>query len=81
MDKQVCYRCADAAGGTYVFTVNRAERRSDLLVRHIDDLRVTMKSVKNRFHLLVWWCYPSSVVPASYYDFKIDYETLDKRSR
>ncbi|MEQ1743552.1 MAG: hypothetical protein ABL869_13760 [Candidatus Nitrotoga sp.] len=41
------YRCADAEGGSYFFTVNRAERRSDLLVRHIDDLRVAMKSVKN----------------------------------
>jgi len=33
------YRCADAAGGPNFFTVNLAERRSDLLVRHIDDLR------------------------------------------
>ena len=41
------YRRADAAGGTYFFTVNLAERRSDLLVRHIDDLRAAMKTVKN----------------------------------
>ena len=34
------YRRADVAGGTYFFTVNLAERKSDLLVRHIDDLRV-----------------------------------------
>jgi len=41
------YRRADAAGGTYFFTVNLAERRSDLLVRHIDDLRAAMKTVKD----------------------------------
>ena len=41
------YRRADAAGGTYFFTVNLAERRSDLLVRHIDSLRASMKSVKD----------------------------------
>lgn len=37
------YRRADALGGTYFFTVNRAERRSDVLVRHIDDLYAAMK--------------------------------------
>ena len=40
------YRRADAAGGTYFFTVNLAERRSNLLVRHIEDLRAAMKTVK-----------------------------------
>ena len=41
------YRRADAAGGTYFFTVNLAERRSDVLVRHINDLRAAMKTVKD----------------------------------
>ena len=41
------YRLADAAGGTYFFTVNLAERRSDVLVRHIDDLRAAMKTVRD----------------------------------
>jgi hypothetical protein len=41
------YRCAHAAGGTTFFTVNLAERRSDLLVRHIDDLLAAMKTVKD----------------------------------
>ena len=41
------YRRADEAGGTYFFTVNFAERRSDVLVRHIDDLRAAMKTVKD----------------------------------
>ena len=41
------YRRADATGGTYFFTVNVAERRSDVLVRHIDNLRAAMKTVKD----------------------------------
>ena len=40
------YRRAQAEGGTYFFSVNLAERRSDVLVRHIDDLRAAMKTVK-----------------------------------
>lgn len=40
------YRRADVAGGTYFFTVNLAERRSDTLVRHIDGLRAVMTTVK-----------------------------------
>ncbi len=42
------YRRADATGGTYFFTVNLAERRSDILVRHIDDLRAAIKMVKEK---------------------------------
>ncbi len=44
-DERILYRRADAAGGTYFFAVIVAERRSDLLVRHIDDLRAAMKMV------------------------------------
>lgn len=40
------YRRATTAGGTYFFTVNLAERYSDLLVRHIEDLRTIMQKVK-----------------------------------
>ncbi len=43
------YRRANAAGGTYFFTVNLAERRSDVFVRHIDDSRAAMKSVKDAY--------------------------------
>ena len=42
------YRRADATGGTYFFTVNLAERRSDILVRHIDVLRIAIKTVKEK---------------------------------
>jgi putative transposase len=45
--EQMRYRRADAAGGTYFFTVNLAERRSDVLVRHIDESRAAMKTVKD----------------------------------
>lgn len=40
------YRRANAAGGTYFFTVNLAERRKDTLVRHIEIFREVFRSVK-----------------------------------
>ena len=48
------YRRATAAGGTYYFTVNLAERDTDLLVRHIDDLHAVIGKVKqtHRFALV-----------------------------
>ena len=64
------YRRADAEGGTYFFTVNMAERRSDVLVRRIDDLRAAIKTVKDAHpfailamvvlpkHLLAIWRLP-----------------------
>ena len=42
------YRRASAAGGTYFFTVNLAERGADILVRHIDELRAVMNTVKQK---------------------------------
>jgi putative transposase len=42
------YRRADVAGGTYFFTANLAERRSDTLVRHIGELRAAIKTVKEK---------------------------------
>ena len=39
------YQRTDAVGDTSFFTVNLAERRSDLLVRHIDDLRAAMNTM------------------------------------
>jgi putative transposase len=41
------YRRTNAAGGTYFFTVNLAEQCCNISVRHIDDLRAAMKTVKN----------------------------------
>lgn len=40
------YRRVKFAGGCYFFTVVLAERGSDLLVRHIDELRMAFKTVK-----------------------------------
>jgi putative transposase len=39
---------ANIAGASYFFTVNLADRSSDLLVRNIDDLRVMVNTVKAR---------------------------------
>ena len=40
------YRRANAAGATYFFTVNLVERKSDTLLRHVDDLRAIIDKVK-----------------------------------
>lgn len=40
------YRRAFVAGGSYFFTVNLADRHSDLLVRHIEELRQALDKVK-----------------------------------
>ena len=39
------YQRADAAGGTYFFTVNLAEQHSDVLVGHIDDLHTAINTM------------------------------------
>lgn len=43
------YRRIWYPGGTYFFTVNLLDRRSDLLTRHIDLLRTSIKNVKQRY--------------------------------
>jgi len=40
------YRRSSTTGGTYFFTVNLAQRKSDLLVRNIDVLRSVLGQVK-----------------------------------
>jgi putative transposase len=42
------YRRAYVKGGCYFFTVNLADRKSDLLIRHIDTLRAAFKAVKQQ---------------------------------
>jgi putative transposase len=42
------YRRSRTAGGTYFFTVNLADRRSDILLRYIDELRAVVNAVKAR---------------------------------
>lgn len=43
------YRRFYKPNATYFFTINLADRSSDLLVRHIDDLRNAFKLVKARY--------------------------------
>lgn len=42
------YRRARVPGATYFFTVNLFNRRSDLLVRHIELLRETERATRSR---------------------------------
>ncbi|MSQ58985.1 MAG: transposase [Betaproteobacteria bacterium] len=41
------YLRSDVSGGTYFFTLNLADRSSDLLVRHIGELRAAIAHVKD----------------------------------
>ncbi|SEH98391.1 putative transposase [Stutzerimonas xanthomarina] len=54
------YRRAQMPGATYFFTVNLRNRRSDLLVRHIDLLRETVRATKDRhpFRIDAWVVLP-----------------------
>ncbi len=54
------YRRNRVPGGTYFFTVNLLDRRSDLLVRHIDALRQAVQLVraKRPFHVDAWVVLP-----------------------
>ena len=45
---QLRYRRSKAAGGTYFFTVNLADRTSGLLVQKIDVLRQVMRTIRHR---------------------------------
>jgi putative transposase len=47
------YRRSNAAGATYFFTVNLAQRRNDLLVRHIDVLRDSINATKRAHRFAV----------------------------
>ncbi len=54
------YRRCRVPGGTYFFTVNLLDRRSDLLVRHIELLRAAVRSVlvAHPFHIDAWVVLP-----------------------
>ncbi|OGT18826.1 MAG: transposase [Gammaproteobacteria bacterium RBG_16_57_12] len=54
------YRRQRVPGGTYFFTVNLLERKSDFLVRYIDDLRNAVKWVRHKhpFHIDAWVILP-----------------------
>lgn len=50
------YRRYRVAGGSYFFTVNLLERKNDLLVRHVDVLRDSVRVVREArpFHIDAW---------------------------
>jgi putative transposase len=54
------YRRLRVPGGTYFFTVNLLDRRTDLLVAHIDVLRDAVRRVRLRapFHIDAWVVLP-----------------------
>ena len=54
------YRRNRVSGGTYFFTANLLERRSRLLVEHIDDLRAAVRMVRKNqpFHIDAWVVLP-----------------------
>ncbi len=54
------YRRNRVAGGTYFFTVNLANRRSDLLVREVETLRACVRAVRltTPFHIDSWVILP-----------------------
>ena len=54
------YRRWRAPGGTYFFTINLLERRSDLLVRRIDALREAVRRTgrERPFHIDAWVVLP-----------------------
>ncbi len=54
------YRRYRIAGGTYFFTINLLDRRGDLLVRHIEDLRNAVRRTRAErpFHIDAWVVLP-----------------------
>lgn len=48
-NKLMQYRRLYLPNATYFFTINLADRTSDLLVRYINELRLTFKMVKERY--------------------------------
>jgi len=54
------YRRNRVPGGTYFFTVNLVDRRLPLLVEHIDDLRQSVRRVRELmpFHIDAWVVLP-----------------------
>jgi putative transposase len=54
------YRRNRVPGGTYFFTVNLLDRRSELLVTHIDAFRNAVRDVRTRapFHIDAWVVLP-----------------------
>jgi len=54
------YRRNRVPGGTFFFTVNLQDRRSRLLIDHIDSLRAAVRAIKTKapFHIDAWVVLP-----------------------
>ena len=57
------YRRHRVPGGTYFFTVNLLDRRSDLCIRHIDILRHALRHARaaSPFHIDAWVVLPDHI--------------------
>ncbi|SEL39837.1 putative transposase [Kosakonia sacchari] len=79
------YRRYYVPGGTWFFTVNLRDRRSHLLTRHIEQLRLATISVKRRrpFHINAWVILPEHMhciwtLPENDWDFSARWRELKK---
>ncbi|MBP7370636.1 MAG: transposase [Arenimonas sp.] len=77
------YRRAKTLGGTYFFTVNLADRSLSLLVEHIDALRSSVATVKQRhpFEIIAWVVLPEHMhaiwkLPENDCDFSIRWSLI-----
>ena len=79
------YRRNRVSGGTYFFTANLLDRRSDVLVTHIDALRNAVRQVRTRtpFHIDAWAVLPDHMhciwtLPPSDTDYSGRWRALKK---
>jgi putative transposase len=77
------YRRNRVPGGTYFFTVNLLDRRSDLLLTHTDALRAAVKQVRgvHPFHIDAWVVLPDHMhciwtLPAGDADFSVRWKMI-----
>ena len=77
------YRRARVPGATYFFTVNLRDRNCDLLVRHIDLLRTTVRATRARhsFHIDAWVVLPEHMhclwtLPVGDADFALRWKVI-----
>jgi putative transposase len=81
------YRRIWQTGGTYFFTVNLAHRHNnDLLIRHIDQLRSAIRTVRSRhpFHIHAWVVLPEHMhcimeLPLDDSDFALSWRLIKAR--
>ncbi len=74
------YRRNRVPGGTFFFTANLLDRRSDLLVEQIDALREAVRRVRARtpFHIDAWVVLPAEGEPEGDADFPGRWRAIKK---